>query len=186
MSAFCSTIPCNEGWDTIIGRLRLTQSVDQSLLSPVMRDLGHGDNLLVNRRQTRDEELKDVRQLFNHLQHRSIESLGQGRGSGVGAGRNHPTRKYSASPTPVLLPIFCPRRAVFAVPTLEYEWWVTVASTAATVCCSCRHHECRRRCLRRHAAPDSRSAMSLARVRLEKSRTNGRATLGETPVVVLF
>ena len=42
-----------------------------------MRDLGHVDNLLGNRRHTRDEELKNVRQMFLHLQHRSIESLDQ-------------------------------------------------------------------------------------------------------------
>ena len=41
------------------------------------RDLGHVDNLLGNRRQTRGQELEDVRQLFHHLQHRSIESLDQ-------------------------------------------------------------------------------------------------------------
>ena len=56
---------------------------------------------------------------------------------------------------------FCARRPSCAVSTLGYEWWDTVASTAATVCCSCRNHERRRRCLRRHAAPRSASGCPL-------------------------
>ena len=72
----------------------------------------------------------------------------------VGLPPSDESSKYSASPTPLLVsvPIFCPRRAAFAVSTLEYEWWETVASTAAVDRCSCRHYERRRRCLRRCAA----------------------------------
>ena len=59
----------------------------------------------------------------------------------VGLPSSDENSKYSAGPTPVLVPIFCPRRAAFAVSTLGYEWWFTVASTAVIDCCSCRHHE---------------------------------------------
>ena len=77
--------------------------------------------------------------------------------------------------------LLAPVGASYAVPTLECEWWVTVASTPATVCCSCRHHKRRRRCLRRHAAPRSTS-MSTARVSTkkghrQKQHTNRNASL---------
>ena len=76
-----------------------------------------------------------------------------GRSPPVGLPSSEESSKSSAGPTLVLVPVFCPRRAAFTVPTLEYEWWVTLASTAAIDCCSCRHHERSRRCFRRCAAP---------------------------------
>ena len=75
-----------------------------------------------------------------------------GRVPTVGLPSSDESSKYSAGPTPVLVPIFCPRRAAFAVSTLGYEWWDTVASTTAVECCSCRHHERSRRCFRCCAA----------------------------------
>ena len=63
-------------------------------------------------------------------------------------------RRTSRAPLPPwwLVTVLCARRPSCAVSTFGYEWWDTVASTAATVCCSCRHHERSRRCLRRFAA----------------------------------
>ena len=40
-------------------------------------DLGHVDNPLGNNRRTRGEETVNIRQLFHHLQHKSIKSLDQ-------------------------------------------------------------------------------------------------------------
>ena len=62
----------------------------------------------------------------------------------------------------MLVAVFCPRGAPYVVSTFGLEWWDTVASTAAIDCCSCRHHERSRRCLRRHAAPPSRAAINMA------------------------
>ena len=64
--------------------------------------------------------------------------------------------------------------------TFGYEWWDTVASTAATVCCSCRNHERRRCCLRCHAAPRSAIGCPLdsAMTRLHFC-TKGNAHLSE-------
>ena len=111
-----------------------------------------------------------------------------GQGSNSAAGRSprvglpspKESSQYSAGHTLALVTFFWPLGASFAVPTLECEWWVTVANTAATVCCSCRHHGRRRRCLRRHAAPRSTS-MSTARVFLCRSQQRKWARLSQTP-----
>ena len=99
-----------------------------------MRYLGHVDNLLGNRRHTRDEELKNVGQLFHRLQHKNIEILDdfvpdasmslqlpprqrlkQCRSPLVGLPSCDESSKYSAGQNSVLVPSFCPRRASFAV-----------------------------------------------------------------------
>ena len=73
-----------------------------------------------------------------------------GRGSSNAAGRSPPTpvglpsseesSQHSATPTLVLVTVFWPLGASFLVSTFGYEWWDTVASTAAIDIRSCRHH----------------------------------------------
>ena len=51
-----------------------------------------------------------------------------------------------------LVPPLSPALAIFGRCAL---WCDIVARAAATLCCSCRHHERKRRCLRRQAAPEA-------------------------------
>ena len=62
--------------------------------------------------------------------------------------------RCAASPA---LSVFCARRPSCVTPaaTLSQLWWAATDRAIATLCCSCRHHERRRRCLRRQAAPCS-------------------------------
>ena len=93
---------------------------------------------------------------------RTVRSLRCGRGSRRLPGRTpgsggfcarRPTCFSCSTPSLVLVTVLSARRPSCAVSTFGYEWWDTVANNAATVCCSCRNHERRRRCLRRFAAP---------------------------------
>ena len=93
---------------------------------------------------------------------RTVRSLRCGPGSTRQPGRSpgsggfcarRPTCFSCSTPSLVLVTVLSARRPSSAVSTFWNEWWDTVASTAATVCCSCRNHERRRRCLRRFAAP---------------------------------
>ena len=93
---------------------------------------------------------------------RTVRSLRFGPGSKRLPGRTtgsggfcarRPSCCSCSTPSLVLVTVLSARRPSCAVSTFGYEWWDTVASTAATACCSCRNHERRRRCLRRFAAP---------------------------------
>ena len=89
---------------------------------------------------------------------RTVRSLRCGPGSKRLPGRTpgsggfcarRPSCCSCSTPSLVLVTVFCARRPSWAVSTLGNEWSDTVASTTATVCCSCRNHERSRRCLRR-------------------------------------
>ena len=76
---------------------------------------------------------------------RTVRSLRCGPGSGGRPGRTpsggavcarRPACGTRSSTSLVLVTVFCARRPSCAVPTWN-EWWVTVASTMRTVCCSC-------------------------------------------------
>ena len=97
-------------------------------------------------------------------------------GGGVFYARREACFTYSTSSS-VLVTVFCARWPSFAVSTLGYEWWDTVATTAAIDCCSWRHHE---RSLRLMAAPP-RSAMADRKSFHERRRACVRLLSCETP-----
>ena len=100
-------------------------------------------------------------------------------GGGVFCARRRACFTYSTS-SPVLVTVFCARWPSFAVSTLGYEWWDTVATTAAIDCCSWRHHERSLRCRRLMAAPP-RSAMADRKSFHERKRACVRLLSCETP-----
>ena len=91
---------------------------------------------------------------------------------GGGFSRAAYTSRTSSS---IALAVVGPRAALCCSghPLLGALWWVAAASAAATLRCSCRHHERSRRCLRRIATPP-------AEIRLLASITESPQKTGET------
>ena len=122
---------------------RRKETVVASTSSPPARDA-------TTRRGASPAECRTVRSLRCGPGSRRLP--GRTPGSGGFCARR-PTCFSCSTPSLVLVTVLSARRPSCAVSTFGYEWWDTFASTAATVCCSCRNHERRRRCLRRFAAP---------------------------------
>ena len=128
-------------------------------------DLGHVDNLLGNHKRRRVKETQDVHQLFHHQRQKIIEDLYHGSKVGKllhGVPLDPPLRPWrlcqAGRPPPAGLFVvqaaelwmgerFFRDFAVWFNSNLS--WCVHVARAAPIDCCSCRHHDRSRGCLRR-------------------------------------
>ena len=130
------------------------------LLLLQLEDLGQeeGDGGAVNAVGARQRRHHQERSFPRGVPHGAVTPLRPGSlrqrcrppppGGGVFCPRRALCGTYSTSSS-ALLASFWLRVAPFAVCTLPDEWCITVARAAAIDCCSCRHHERSRRCLRR-------------------------------------